>query len=151
MASLRYKARPLQNGTFCPISVSGSNFNPRNILYIPVVVRLRRIAFLELEQKLPFFKGLKAMMKFSVRNVQSLSRSKWEYQSYNLDTEILKEIFLLKLGQDTAKAFEPISKRPLSKSTLICPISASGSNFNPRNTTCIPVVKIFAFLDLEQN
>jgi len=31
-----------------------------------------------------------------------------------------------------------------------CPISASGSNFNPRNTTCIPVVKIFAFLDLEQ-
>jgi len=31
-----------------------------------------------------------------------------------------------------------------------CPISASGSNFNPRNTPCIPVVKIFAFLDLEQ-
>jgi hypothetical protein len=25
----------------------------------------------------------------------------------------------------------------------------SGSNFNPRNTQCIPVVKIFAFLDLE--
>ena len=32
-----------------------------------------------------------------------------------------------------------------------CPISVSGSNFNPRNTQCIPVVKIFAFLDLEQN
>jgi hypothetical protein len=32
-----------------------------------------------------------------------------------------------------------------------CPISASGSNFNPRNTQCIPLVKIFAFLDLEQN
>jgi len=31
-----------------------------------------------------------------------------------------------------------------------CPISASGSNFNPRNTKCIPVVKIIAFLDLEQ-
>jgi len=45
---------------------------------------------------------------------------------------------------------EPISKRPISKSALICPISASGSNFNPRNTTCIPVVKIFAFLDIEQ-
>jgi hypothetical protein len=30
------------------------------------------------------------------------------------------------------------------------PISASGSNFNPRNTQCMPVVKIFAFLDLEQ-
>jgi len=46
-----------------------------------------------------------------------------------------------------------------SKSALICPISAPGENFNPRNTTCIypkgiyyaaPVVKIFAFLDLEQ-
>jgi len=24
------KLRPLQNGPFCPISVSGSNFNPRN-------------------------------------------------------------------------------------------------------------------------
>ena len=31
-----------------------------------------------------------------------------------------------------------------------CPISASGSNFNPRNTLCIPPVIIFAFLDLEQ-
>jgi hypothetical protein len=39
--------------------------------------------------------------------------------------------------------------RPLQNATF-CPISASGSNFNPRNTTCIPVVKIFAFLDLEQ-
>jgi len=48
--------RPLQNGTFCPISASGSNFNPRNILYIPVV---EIFVFLELEQKLPFFKGLK--------------------------------------------------------------------------------------------
>jgi len=25
----------------------------------------------------------------------------------------------------------------------------SGSNFNPQNTQCIPVVKIFAFLELE--
>jgi len=55
--------------------------------------------------------------------------------------------------------YEPIPKRPISKSALICPISASGSNFNPRNTTCIhpkgiyyaaPVVKIFTFLDIEQ-
>jgi len=45
----------LQNGTFCPISASGSNFNPRNIQYIPVV---EIFAFLELEQKLPFIKGL---------------------------------------------------------------------------------------------
>jgi hypothetical protein len=26
-----------------------------------------------------------------------------------------------------------------------------GSNFNPQNTQCIPVVKIFACLELEQN
>ena len=32
---------------------------------------------------------------------------------------------------------EPISKHPLSKSALICPVSSLGSNFNPRNTTCI--------------
>jgi len=31
-----------------------------------------------------------------------------------------------------------------------CPISASGSNFNPQNTQGIPVVKIFTFLELEQ-
>ncbi len=35
--------------------------------------------------------------------------------------------------------------------TLFCPISASGSDFNPQNTQCIPAVKILAFLDLEQN
>jgi hypothetical protein len=49
--------------------------------------------------------------------------------------------------------------RPLQNAPF-CPISASGSNFNPQNTQCIPacpvgladrtgVVKIFAFLDLE--
>jgi len=27
----------------------------------------------------------------------------------------------------------------------------SGSNFNPQNTQCIPVIKIFTFLGLEQN
>ena len=30
------------------------------------------------------------------------------------------------------------------------PISASDSNFNPRNTTSITVVKIFVFLDLNE-
>ncbi len=30
-------------------------------------------------------------------------------------------------------------------------ISASGLDFNPQNTQCIPAVKIFVFLDLEQN
>jgi len=48
-------------------------------------------------------------------------------------------------------------QRPLHNIPF-CPISAeasqvpvSGSNFNPRNTNRIPVVKIFAFLELEQN
>jgi len=58
--------RPLQNGTFCPISASGSNFNPRNTPCIPVVVRLRRIAVLEFEQKLPFFKGLLEFLEITV-------------------------------------------------------------------------------------
>jgi hypothetical protein len=50
--------------------------------------------------------------------------------------------------------------RPL-KNVPFCPISVSplgglslrygSSDFNPRNTTCIPVVKIFVFLELEQN
>jgi len=32
-----YNLRPLQNAPFCPISVSGSNFNPQNTQCIPVV------------------------------------------------------------------------------------------------------------------
>jgi hypothetical protein len=39
--------------------------------------------------------------------------------------------------------------RPLQNAPS-CPISASGSNFNPQNTQCIPAVKILAFLELEQ-
>jgi hypothetical protein len=35
------------------------------------------------------------------------------------------------------------------KNLPFCPISALGSNFNPRNTQCIPVVKITAFLEPE--
>jgi len=46
---------------------------------------------------------------------------------------------------------ETFEKRPLSKSALIWPISASDSNFNPRNIQYIPVVEIFALLDLDQN
>ncbi|MBC8466736.1 MAG: ATP-binding protein [Deltaproteobacteria bacterium] len=46
---------------------------------------------------------------------------------------------------------ETLEKCPLSKSELICPISASGSDYNPRNISYIPVGKTFAFLDLEQN
>gem|GEM_PF-3602452 len=40
-------------------------------------------------------------------------------------------------------------QRPL-QNLPFCPISASDENFNPRNTQCITVVKIFAFLELEQ-
>ena len=40
--------------------------------------------------------------------------------------------------------------RPL-KNAPFCPSSVSDSNFNPRNTKCIPVVKIIVFLDLGQN
>jgi hypothetical protein len=50
------KVRPLKNGTFCPIISSSSNFNPRNTQCISVV---KIIAFRVLEQKSPFFKGLK--------------------------------------------------------------------------------------------
>jgi hypothetical protein len=39
--------------------------------------------------------------------------------------------------------------RPLQNAPFY-PISASGSNFNPQNTPCIPAVKIIAFLELEQ-
>jgi len=40
--------------------------------------------------------------------------------------------------------------RPLGNAPF-CPIPALGPNFNPRNTQCIPAVKIFACLDLKQN
>ena len=40
--------------------------------------------------------------------------------------------------------------RPL-KNILFCPIPVSDSDFNPRNTHCMSVVKIIAFLGLKQN
>ncbi len=46
---------------------------------------------------------------------------------------------------------ETFEKHPLSKSALICPISALRSNFNPRNNQYIPMVKILTRLDLDQN
>jgi hypothetical protein len=56
-----FKARPLQNAPFCSISASNSNLNPRDTqCSIPVV---KIIAFLELKQKLTFFKGLEALVK----------------------------------------------------------------------------------------
>jgi len=44
----RNSMRPLQNTPFCPISVSGSIFNPQNTQRILVV---KNFAFLELVQK----------------------------------------------------------------------------------------------------
>jgi len=41
-----------------------------------------------------------------------------------------------------------LDSRPLQNAPF-CPISVLGSNFNPRNTQCMPVVKIFACLELE--
>jgi len=41
-------------------------------------------------------------------------------------------------------------KKPLHNAPF-CPITASGSNFNPRNTQCIRVVEIIIFLVLGQN
>jgi hypothetical protein len=52
--------RPLQKAPFCPISASGSNFNPRNIQYIPAV---KIIAFLDLDQNWTFFKGLLVLLE----------------------------------------------------------------------------------------
>ena len=63
----------------------------------------------------------------------------------------------LEKGDWTQHKANPLLR--LLKNVLFCPIPAcrsagryaSGLNFNPRNTQCIPVVEIFAFLDLEQN
>ena len=46
---------------------------------------------------------------------------------------------------------ESFEKRPLSKSALICTISALHSDFNPRNIQYITVVKILMRLDLDRN
>jgi len=46
---------------------------------------------------------------------------------------------------------ETFEKRPLLPNSCV-PAErdlSTGSNFNPQNTPCIPVVKIFAFLGLE--
>jgi hypothetical protein len=64
--------RTLQIASFCPISASGSNFNPRNTQCIPVV---KIIAFLEREQKYAFFKGLMWRMASQAGNNKSEVRS----------------------------------------------------------------------------
>jgi hypothetical protein len=52
---------------------------------------------------------------------------------------------LLSYGLHATPVLRPLQNVPF------CPISASDSNFNPQNTQCIPAVKIFVFLELEQN
>jgi len=53
------EARLLKNTPFCPISALRSDFNPRNIQYIPVVKILTR---LDLDQNWAFFKGLQVLV-----------------------------------------------------------------------------------------
>jgi len=57
--------------------------------------------------------------------------------------EVSYQLFILSaLGEPVQISAHP--ERPL-KNAPFCPISASHSNFNPRNTQCIPVVKVFVF------
>ena len=70
--------RPLQNTPFCPISASGSNFNPQNTQSILVV---KIFVFLELEQKWAFCKGLNLMRiyeELASRSGNFLLHAGWE-------------------------------------------------------------------------
>jgi len=72
---------------------------------------------------------------------------------FSYDTDQMKEnigYFLHGWVQEGFKAVNGVTLRPLQNAPFR-PISASGSNFNPQNTQCIPAVKIFAFLELERN
>jgi len=100
-------------------------------------------------------KSLLHEKKFTIKGAVQHLKTNSPVKKRPSSTDTLKEIRLelesLRSMLGNWKNKEPILKRPLSKSALICPISASGSNFNPRNTPYIPVDKIIAFLDLEQN
>ena len=89
----RHPRRPLQNAPFCPISVAGSNFNPRNTQCMDAcpdgfpsgVVKI--FAFLELEQKFAFLKNPAASCRESstVRNsINFLIRSLTPQQTAGL-------------------------------------------------------------------
>ena len=52
------------------------------------------------------------------------------------------------LALDTKR--EPLIIMSQFQNAPFWPISALGSNFNPRNTQCIPTVEIFARLELDQ-
>jgi hypothetical protein len=72
------------------------------------------------------------------KNQQQASESK-------KDQEICPTYFLEMFFHGSAFTMRPLQNVPF------CPISVSGSNFNPRNIPYIPAVEIFAFLDLGQN
>jgi len=72
---------------------------------------------------------------------------------FSYDTDQMEENIGYSLHgcfQEGFKTVNGVTLRPLQNAPFR-PISASGSNFNPRNIQYIPVVKIFAFLELERN
>jgi len=67
-------------------------------------------------------------------------------QELSIDGAIQRFEFTFELTWKTLKAYLVPDLK-----LLFFPISASDLNYNPRNTQCIPVVIIFAFLDLGKN
>ncbi|MEE9402709.1 MAG: hypothetical protein V3V47_05860 [Desulfobacteria bacterium] len=61
-----------------------------------------------------------------------------------------KTIILRNMTEVISMRYLPFMRRPF-QNIPFCPISVSGSDFNPQNTIGIPAAKILAFLDLEQN
>ena len=84
---------------------------------------------------------------------QSFPKRWWSTRTSAVKTveEIVKIVFYLLGGRFKSNDAMTFEKRPLSKSALICSISALRSSFNPRNNQYIPVVKILTCLDLERN
>jgi hypothetical protein len=78
--------------------------------------------------------------------LKALADSIKEYVLNAVENDAIDTIFDPAHG----KYWRMYNERPLHN-VPFRPISVSGSNFNPRNTQCIPVVKIFAFLELERN
>jgi hypothetical protein len=74
------------------------------------------------------------MLCFNIRLVRPL---------HNLSKNILNDDFII----------ETFEKHPLLSNSGVPDNRdlSTGSNFNPQNTLCIPLVKIFSFLGLEQN
>ena len=92
----RVRMRPLQNAPFCPIPVSGLNFNPRNTKCIPAcpvkceayfsgVVKI--FTFLELEQNSAFCKDLRVSVP-----------ERPEAEKFEIDSPIPKQNEQLDIG-----------------------------------------------------